>query len=161
MLDDEGSRLVGEILQDVGGIIDVGQVRLAGVLSGLEHLLFVKGGNEAVLRGAPLQAVQVQAAFDQLVECCRLIRIFSVAQAFLFPAYFPLALLIDQRLVSHSDGHRLRIGFLHDFLVHVLELGHVGPPDCRLAAGMLLVRQAVCYAAASCLRHCSTGCKCS
>ncbi len=78
MLDNKGCGLIREILQDVGGIIDIGQVGLAGMLACLKHLLFIQGRNDAVLGRAPFQAVEVKAPLDKLVQGSRLIRVFTV-----------------------------------------------------------------------------------
>ena len=53
MLDDERSRLLGEVLQNVGAVVHVGEVGLAGVLAGLDHLGLGERGDDALAGHAP------------------------------------------------------------------------------------------------------------
>ena len=125
MLDDEGGRFVGKVLQDVGAVVHVGQIGLAGMLAGLDHLRFGERGDNALPGLTPAAAAEGDPPVNEFVERGGLIRIFAVAEAFLFASDLPLALAVNQLLVSEGNGHGFGKVFLHYGLVHCFEIGHV------------------------------------
>ena len=124
MLENHGRRTFGEVLQNVGPVVHVGEVGLARMLSGLDHLGFGKGGNNAVARPAPSQAAAGQGTPLQGIERGGLIGIFAVAQAFFFLVQGPDAFFIDEFLLAQDDGHGFGKSVLADSAVHGLEIRH-------------------------------------
>ena len=78
VFDDECSGLVCQVLQNVGSVVHVREVGLAGMLACLDHLLFAQARDNAVLRTAPGDAAKGELAFCQLVEGSGLVRVFAI-----------------------------------------------------------------------------------
>ena len=79
MFDDDHRGPVCKIPEDIEGIVRIGQVCLAGMLSGLQQF-DVRGKVSARQDGFGLS--QNQVAVDQPIQGRLLTRIFSVAQSF-------------------------------------------------------------------------------
>jgi len=128
VLEDQGGRLGRQVLQNIEGIVHVGQVGLARVLACLEHVFLGQGGNKALSCTDELDAADFQTAFGQFVQCSGLIRVLSVAEALGLAVDFPGALFESQFLVAQRQFHFSRKRILLEGLVHVLQITHIDTP---------------------------------
>ena len=124
MLQNDGRRAVCKILKDIGPVIHVRQIGLAGVLARLNHLLFGQGRNNAVPRTPPLEAAASDGTFFQGIEGRGLIGVFPVAQALFLAVQRPHALLEHEFFIAKNDGHGFGKSVLADGAVHGLEIRH-------------------------------------
>ena len=130
MLENEGRRLGGQILEDVQGIVHVGQVGLARMLARLEHVLLGQGRDQSLSRADELHAAHLQTSLGQLVERGRLVRVLAVAQPLGLAVDFPGALSENQFLVAQSQLEVGRKRILLQRRVHLLQITHGVTPCC-------------------------------
>ena len=123
MLEDDGRGALAEVLQDIGTVVHVGEVGLAGMLAGLDHLGLGHGRHDALTGTTPAQAAAGDAAFTQFVQGSGLVGVFAVAQAFFLVVQGPDALVVHKFFVTQQNGHGLGKSVLVDFLVHGLQVG--------------------------------------
>ena len=124
MLEDERGRAVRKVLQNVGPVVHVREVCLAGVLAGLQHLPFGQGRNNAVARSPPVEAPAAQRTLRQGVERGGLVRIFAVTQAFFLIVEGPGAFVVDEFFVPQQYGQGIGESVLVDGAVHGFEVRH-------------------------------------
>ena len=123
VLEDDGRGALAEVLQDVGAVVHVGEVGLAGVFAGLDHLGFGHGRNDALTGATPAQAAAGDATFTQFIQGSGLVGVFAVAQTFFLVVQGPDALVVHKLFVTQQNGHGLGKSVLVDFLVHGLQVG--------------------------------------
>ena len=123
VLEDDGGGTFREVLEDVAAVVHVGEVGLARMLSGLQHLRLGEGGHDA-LRAAPFHAVHDQLAGFHFIQGGGLVGVFAVAQPLGFAVDVPCALFVCQHGVAERDGHGFREGVLQHGAVHIFEAGH-------------------------------------
>ena len=122
MLHDGRGRAAREVLQDVGGVVHVGQIGLAGVFARLQHLALGQGRDHALPRSAPGPVRQGIASLAQFVQGGGLIRVFTVAQAAHLAAHVPDALGVGEDRVAQGESQRIGKAVRHDAAVHILEI---------------------------------------
>ncbi|VTR66401.1 hypothetical protein DESC_480111 [Desulfosarcina cetonica] len=130
VLDDHRRGTVGEIAQDIEGIIRVGQIGLPRVLAGLQQF-DVRGQILTGLNG--LRLAEHQIAIDQPVQGRFLTGILAVAQPFLNIVDGPGDLLVKKRLakvlIHKADLHLRRKVIVHDRAVHFFQIvSHAAAP---------------------------------
>ena len=123
VLEDDGGGAFREVLEDVAAVVHVGEVGLAGMLPGLQHLGFGEGGHDA-LRPAPFDAVDGELAGFHLIQGGGLIGVFAVTQPLGFAVDVPCAFFVGEHGVAERDGHGVREGVLQYGPIHIFEAGH-------------------------------------
>ena len=83
VLHDHGRRTVHEIFQDIERIVQVREVRLARMLSRLEHLLLGDGAHQTVSRLDEFDPGESKVPAHQLVHGGLLVRVLAVAKSLL------------------------------------------------------------------------------
>ena len=124
MLQNDGRRAVCEILKNIGPVIHVCQVGLAGMLARLNHLFFGEGRNNAVSRTPPLKAAASDGPLFQGVKSGGLVGVFAIAQALFLAIQRPYAFLKHEFFIAQNDGHGFGESVLADSAVHGLEIRH-------------------------------------
>jgi len=136
VLEDDGGRALGEVLQDVQRVVHVGEIRLAGMLAGLEHMRFGGGADEPFAGTAKGHAAKGQAAGDGLVEGGRLIRVLAVAQALDLTVDGPGPLGKGELGLAKLEDEFGREGIFHHGGIHFFQVAH-GAPPCVSCQGCL------------------------
>lgn len=136
VLDYDGAWSFGQIAQDVQGVVNIGNVGLAGVFSGLEQF-HVRGQIAAGLNGFDLS--QDKIAVYELVHGSLLTWIFAITQTLVDAVYDPGDLFIDEGLtgflVREGNFEPGRKMIVHHCFVCCLEVGvtHVFYPPAFAA----------------------------
>ena len=126
MLDDDGAGLVGEVAEDVERVVRIRDVRLPGMLAGLQQL---RHRGEVLARLQHLDVAEDEVAVDELVERGLLARVLAIAEPLLLAANRPRHLLVLEGLaalaVNERNLHfrRKMIGF--NRLIGFLQVFHV------------------------------------
>ena len=103
VLDDDGRGLVHQIAQYVERVVRVGDVRLAGVLAGLQQL---GDGREVAAGLEHLDVAEREVAVHETVERGLLAGVLAVAEPFLLAADRPRHLFVTERLARVAVNER-------------------------------------------------------
>ena len=125
--------MVNEILNNIQSVVKVGQICLAGMLAGLDHVLFRDAAYKGVTRLNELTVSKQKVPIDHLIEGGLLLGILSIAEPFfdqlagLVVGYLPCPLFINQGLITELDNHLAGEMVSHNSAVHLFYIRHKTP----------------------------------
>ena len=130
MLEDNSGRFIHQVFHYVQTIVKVCHISFSGMLSGLYHILFSDTAYEPIAGIYILTSSKHQITVYQFIDCCLLVRVFSVTQSFFyklacfFIRYFPSSFFIDEGLIPEFYCHIIREIIIHNSAVHLFNIRH-------------------------------------